>query len=403
MESVKAPASAIERFRNNRFGMFIHYGLYSILNRREWAMYYERIPVAEYRKLADQFHPDTLDVADWVKLAKKTGMKYICLTTRHHDGFCLFDTALTDYNSVKTAAKRDFVREFVEACRAHGIRPALYYSVADWSDSGYTGGAEKYPAEWKRFVETAYGQLRELMSNYGPIDYLFYDGCPEPDDWGGREINAGLRKLQPELLISDRCGLDEDVASSENHLGAHKKPWECCMSTNESWGCNYGDINWKSSFEIVKSLAVCMHNGGNFLLNMGPLADGSVQPNDRKLFEELGGWVERNKEAVFGTLPNPFNYCDQKLSCYRGTTVYTAIHCYHGQKTVIAGIANKVKKIRLLSNKTEIAFKQEDDCVRLTGLSAEWPDILPVVAMELDSPPIGVENPYKCGKSKFVF
>ena len=225
MKQIKAPNTAIERFRNNRFGMFIHYGLYSLLNRREWAMYYERIPVDEYRKLADQFHPEKLDVADWVKLAKESGAKYICLTTRHHEGFCLFETATTAFNSVKTAAKRDFVREFLEACRAEDMRPALYYSVADWSDAGYTGGPKVCPVEWQRYVDTAHAQLRELMSNYGQIDYLFYDGCPDPADWGAAEINAELRQLQPDLLISDRCQLDEDVASSENHVRSHSKVW----------------------------------------------------------------------------------------------------------------------------------------------------------------------------------
>ena len=399
----KAPQHAIERFKNNRFGMFIHYGLYSILNRREWSMYYERIPVEEYHKLADEFNPVNLDVNDWVKLAKQTGMKYMCLTTRHHDGFCLFDTAETDFNSVKTAAKRDLVREFVDACRNHGIRPTLYYSVADWSDSGYTDGPVKNPEGWAKFIKRAHNQLKELMSNYGLIDYLFYDGCPPPADWKGEELNRELRELQPELLISDRCQLDEDIASSENHLGAHQKPWECCMTTNDSWGCNYGDIHFKSAYDLIHSLAVCIHNGGNFMLNMGPMADGSVQPEDRKLFEEIGAWVERNKEAVYGTLATPFNYHDKKLSCYRDTTAYVAFHWYHGPETVVAGIGNTVEKVRLLSTGEPIEFKQAGERVFLNGLPEEWPDILPVVALELDSKPKGVPSPYQSGITKFVF
>jgi len=404
MKNKKAPAAAIERFRNNRFGLFIHYGLYSVLNRREWAMYYERIPVEEYRKLADDFHPDSLDVADWVKLAKDTGMKYACLTTRHHEGFCLFDTACTDFNSVKTAAKRDLVREFVEACRAHDIRPTLYYSVADWSDPGYTSGPERRPAEWARFVETAHAQLRELMTNYGEIDYLFYDGCPDPADWDAAGINAALRELQPNLLISDRCQLDEDVASSENHVRAHAKPWESCMSANDSWGCNYGDHNLKNSETILRALATCMHNGGNFLLNVGPLTDGSILPAERTLFAEVGEWVGSNKEAVFGTLANPFNFCDQKLTCYRGTTTYTVFYFWHGRETVIAGVGNQVREVRMVATGERITFTQTGDRVFLTGLPESRPGVLPVVAMELDSPPRGIGNPYQCGKdAKFVF
>jgi alpha-L-fucosidase len=403
MECHKAPESAVERYRSCRFGMFIHYGLYSLLNRREWVMYYERIPVDEYRRLADHFHPDRLAVAEWIRLAKQTGMKYACLTTRHHEGFCLFDTATTGFNSVKTAARRDLVREFVDACRANGIRPALYYSVSDWSDAGYTEGPERNPDGWRRFVETAHAQLRELMTNYGPIDYLFYDGCPSPESWGARAINSELRRLQPELLISDRCQLDEDVASSENHLGRHKKLWECCLTTNESWGCNYGDPHRKDAFTLAAALATCMHNGGNLLLNLGPLPDGTAPAEDRRLFGELGGWVERNREAVYGTTAAPFDYHDYKLSCARGNTAYVALHFYHGPEMVIAGVGNRVERVRLLATGKEIAFRQDGDRVRLTGLPSAWPDIMPVVALDLDGIPRGVPNPYQNTSSKFVF
>ena len=402
-EARKAPPAAVKRFQDNRFGMFIHYGLYSLLDRREWAMYYERIPVAEYRLLADRFSPKVGVVEEWIRLAKKTGMKYACLTTRHHEGFCLFDTAFTDFNSVKTAAGRDLVREFVDACRSNDIRPTLYYSVADWSDSGYTSGPVKDPAGWARFVETAHGQLKELMTNYGPIDYLFYDGCPTPDSWRVTELHQELRRLQPELLISDRCEVDEDVASSEGHLGAHKKAWECCMTTNDSWGCNYGDPRRKSAFTLVSALATCMHDGGNMLLNFGPLADGSPHPDDLPLYEEFGGWVQRNAEAIYGTTPAPFQKHDYKLSCARGNTAYIVFHFYHGPETIVCGIGNRVLRLRLLSPAQDIAFRQEGDKVYLTGLPEEWPDIMPVIAMELDGPPLGVPNPYECGLSRFVF
>ena len=175
------------------------------------------------------------------------------------------------------------------------------------------------------------------------------------------------------------------------------------MTSNDSWGCNYGDIHRKSAYDLVKALAVCMHNGGNMLLNIGPYADGSVPSEDMALFEDIAAWVDRNKEAVYGTTAAPFNYCDYKLSCGRGNTVYVAFHFYHGPEMVVAGIGNKVDKIRLLATGKEIGFKQIGDRVMLTGLPKIWPDILPVVAMELDGTPIGIENPYKCGKSKFVF
>ncbi len=401
--NTKAPAAAIQRFQDNRFGMFIHYGLYSLLGRREWAMYYERIPVDEYRKLAERFRPSASCVEDWVLLAKQSGMKYACLTARHHEGFCLFDTATTDFNSVKTAAGRDLVREFVEVCRKHEVRPALYYSVGDWSDAGYTDGVQANPEGWRRFVETGHRQLKELMSNYGPIDYLFYDAAPLPETWDAAGINNALRELQPDLLISDRGRVPEDVASSEQHTKSYDKPWECCLTMNASWGRNDGDPHYKCVYDLVHTVATCMHNGGNVLLNIGPLADGSVHPEERRLLNELGGWVNRNQEAVYGTTRAPFDYHDYMLSCARGHTVYMAIHFYHGPETIVCGVGNRVRSIRLLHPAQDIAFHQEGDRVLMTGLPAEWPDVMPVIAMDLDGPPRGVPNPYACGSSKFTF
>jgi len=399
----KAPAHAIKRYQDNRFGMFIHYGLFSLIARREWSMYYERIPVEEYHKLIDQFNPSESCVEEWVVLAKQSGMKYACLTTRHHEGFCLFDTATTDFNSMKSPVKRDLVREFVDVCRKHEIRPALYYSVGNWADSGYTNGPEKDPEGWRFFVDVAHTQLKELMSSYGPIDYLFYDAAPEPDSWDVSGINDALRELQPDLLISDRSRIPEDVASSEGHTGSHDKPWECCMTMNDSWGANAGDSHYKTAHDIAVTLATCMHNGGNMLLNIGPLADGSVHPQEHSLLDELGAWVRRNSEAVYGTTKAPFNFHDYKLSCARGSTAYIAFHFYSGSKTVLGGVGNRVKKIRILASGQEIGFKQDGDRLFLTGLPEVSPGLIPVVALELDGEPVGIPNPYESKKTKFVF
>ena len=175
------------------------------------------------------------------------------------------------------------------------------------------------------------------------------------------------------------------------------------MTTNGSWGCNYGDPHRKTAFTLASGIATCMHDGGNMLLNFGPLADGSPHPDDLPLFEEVGGWVHRNAEAIYGTTPAPFQKHDYKLSCAQGNTAYIAFHFYHGPETVVCGIGNRVLRLRLLSPARDIAFRQEGDKVYLTGLPEAWPDIMPVIAMELDGPPVGVRNPYECGLSKFEF
>lgn len=392
----KASPFAVERYRKARFGMFIHWGLYSLLGRHEWAMCYERIPFSEYKPLAKRFNPVGLDMADWVDTAKNSGMGYMCLTTRHHEGFCLFDTTTSEFNSVKTTAGRDFVREFVDACRAGGILPCLYYSVANWSDPRFVNGPKNDPAGWQGFVDEAQEQLRELMTNYGPIAYLFYDGCPRPPElWGALEINEEIRRLQPDMLISDRSQLDADVRSAEQQLiGDPGKPWECCMTMNESWGYNPGDRNWKTPRQIVQKMLQAIHEGGNFLLNVGPGPEGAFEPEAKALLEQVGRWVGRNR-SIFGALdPHPFDYADQKLSAGDGNTVYVPLHHYHGPHTTIAGIGNQVESIRLLADGRDVTFEQKGCRVFVTGLPEESADPLyTVLVLELDGKPKGVPHP----------
>ena len=394
-KSTKAPGKSIRWFREARYGMFIHFGLYSLLGRHEWALCLERIPFAEYRKLERRFNPRRLNVQEWVDLARKSGMRYMCLTTRHHEGFALFGTRASDFNSVNAPLGRDIVREYVEACRKAGLGVGLYYSVADWGNPSFVAGPAKDPVGWKKFVAVVHQQLRELMTNYGRVDYLFYDGCPTPKTWGCAQINAEIRRLQPHILISDRCGLDEDVRSAEGHtIGDPGKLWETCMTTNNSWGYNYGDQDWKTARQLILQLMTCAHNGGNYLLNVGPKADGRIPQRAVKLLGEVGQWIKRNGEAVYGAEPHPFNYSDQKLSTARGTTAYIPLHYYHGPETVIASIGNRVKRIRLLSTGRLIRFRQEGNRLRLIGLPSRSPDRwLPVVTLELVGKPRNVPHP----------
>jgi alpha-L-fucosidase len=370
--------------------MFIHYGLYSILGRHEWALCYERIPFAEYRQLARRFRPKPDCVRNWVALAKEAGMRYACLTTRHHEGFALFDTQVSDFKS-----RRDLVAEYVTACRQAKIGVGLYYSVGDWGCPGFLAGPKKDPRGWKQFVAVVHAQLRELMTHYGRIDYLFYDGCPPPQTWDCAAINAEIRRLQPHILISSRCGLDEDVMSAEGYtISDPGKSWETCLTTNRSWGYNAGDPDWKTPRAVVLDLLTCGHNGGNFLLNIGPQADGSIPTPAARLLRTVGAWVKRNAAAVYGTDPHPFNYADQKLSTGQGRRVFIPLHFYHGPDTVVAGIGNRVRAAWVLANGRRIRFRQAGNRVFLTGLPRRAPDpVLPVLAFALVGKPRGLPNP----------
>ncbi len=398
----KAPAAAARRFSEWRYGMFIHFGLFSIMGRHEWAMCYERIPFEEYRPLIDRFDPKPGCVRRWLELAKEAGMRYACLTTRHHEGFCLFDSAQTDFQVMHSPAGRDLVAEYVEACRDLDLGVGLYYSVADWGDKGFVAGPIADPGGWQRFVDVAHAQLEELMTSYGEISYLFYDGCPPPESWGAAEINEKIRGWQPDILISDRCSLDEDVKSAEGFtIGDPGKLWESCITSNKSWGFNYGDTCWKHARELVELLQVCAHNGGNLLFNIGPDGSGEVPAPAVELLREAGAWVQRNGEAIFGTDAHPFNYADQKLSTAKGNTAYLPLHYYHGRESTIAGIANRVLGARILGTDQPVAFRQEGARVFLDGLPEAAPDpLLTVIALDLDGAPAAIPHPLM-GKAKY--
>ena len=392
----KAPGGSIRWFRDARFGMFVHWGLYSVLGRHEWAMYQERIPPDEYRPLARRFNPKKWEASQWVALARQAGMRYMCLTARHHDGFSLFDSQASDFTSAKTAAGRDLVREYVEACREAGMGVGLYYSVADWTNAAWQVGPEADKPGWARFVEFVHTQVLELVTNYGRVDYLFYDGCPPPELWDCRSLNAEIRRRQPRILISSRCGLDEDVPSAEQHtLSDPGRVWECCMTMNGSWGYNWGDPDWKKARDIALTLITCCDNGGNLLLNVGPKPDGTVPARSVTLLRQMGRWLEANGEAVYGTDPNPFDRVPmRKLATGSGSTLYVALHHYYGPKSVVGGIGNRAKGVRLLATGQEIAYEQDGGRLTLTGLPRKSPDpLLTIVAVEYAGRPRTLRNP----------
>ncbi len=227
--------------------MFIHFGLYSQLGRHEWAMEQEGIPVAEYEQLARHFNPKPHAAREWAKLAKRAGMKYMVMTTKHHEGFCLFDTKLTNYCAPKQAAGRDLVAEFVEAVRGEGLHVGFYYSLMDWHHPDGAICATDEAAR-RRFVDYIHGHVRELCTNYGKLDVLWYDvNWPlKPEGWESVELNKMVRQLQPDILINNRSGIPEDFTTPEQRIVASAAPWEACMTMNDSWGFNRGDDNWKS-------------------------------------------------------------------------------------------------------------------------------------------------------------
>ena len=291
-----------------RFGMFIHWGLYSVIGQHEWAMEVEGIPVAQYQLLAKHFTPKPHAAREWAKLAKRAGQKYMVMTTKHHEGFCNFETKLTNYCAPKQACGRDLVAEFVEAARAEGLRVGFYYSLMDWH---HPDGARCLTDEAARvrFVEYTHGLIRELMTQYGKIDVLWYDvDWPlSAEQWESEKMNKMVFQLQPDIIVNNRNGLPGDFTTPEQEINPAKagRAWETCMTMNESWGYQKADNDWKSPETIVRNLAVCAHDAGNYLLNIGPKPDGL---GSRRIgsHPDRGGRVdgeEWSDDLPIGTLP----------------------------------------------------------------------------------------------------
>jgi len=378
-----------------RFGMFIHWGLYSIPARGEWVMFLERIPKSEYVKLAQRFNPRKFNADEWVSLAKEAGMRYIVLTTRHHDGFCLWDSKVSDFTSVKAAAKRDFIAEYVEACRKAGMRVGFYYSLLDWRWSEYWDGPAKNPEGWAKFRDYVHEQIRELMTNYGKIDILWYDGAwpYTAEDWQSERLNAMVRSLQPNIIINNRSGLPEDFETPEQHIRYHDRPWESCMTIDETWwGYHVGDRHLKSPLEIVRLLVKCVAGNGNLLLNVGPKSDGSIPEAYKRRLKAVGVWLERNGESIYGAGAAPINVSHLGQATAKGNKVYVHIFYWTGNGEIcVAGTKNKVIEVYMLADNKRLTFEQKEDRLFIRGLPRKAPDpIDTVIAIELEGEPKSV-------------
>jgi len=381
-------------FNEARFGMFIHYGLYSVLGRHEWAMNRERIPREEYEKLAEKFTAENFDPRAYARLARETGMRYMCLTTKHHEGFCLWGSKLTDFNAPNSAAGRDLIEEYVAAARAEGLKVGLYFSLMDWH---HEDGAQCLhdEAARKRFVGFVHGQVRELMTHYGKIDILWYD-VPwplKPDGWDTQGLNYMVRSLQPHILINNRSLHPEDFTTPEQKVvpAARYRSWETCMTMNGSWGYNHTDQDWKTSRELVAHLAQAAGGGGNFMLNIGPMPDGTIPAESITRLQEIGAWMKRNGASIYGTERADAEWMNFGKATQKGNTLYWHVARWYGKDTWIGGLRLPVRCARILGTGQEIAFKQSFDPPRLH--LHDLPDIppdelMPVIALEFEGKPL---------------
>lgn len=382
-------------FKEARYGLFIQYGLYALLARGEWVLNREHIPINEYKKLANSFVAEKMNFDTLLRRAKNDwGMRYAVMTCKHHDGFCLYDSKLTDFTSTKTRCGRDLVREFVEACRKHGLRIALYHTLNDWVNSPNAVDALEHPAEcYQKFIDFVHGQIREILSNYGKIDVLWYDGWWPFDGqgWQAEKMNTMARQLQPGILLNGRCGVRGDFDTPEGHVSVSPEGrlWEVYLNLNESGGYHKGDYNWKSPKDIADILRQCAAGQGNLMLNLAPQGDGSMPEVWKNCVEKIGAWLKKNGESIFTSerflwsLHQRENYPGEWTHHGRfsgaGNAFYWHIRNWPGNPLCLFGVDCAITEVSELATGRLFQFKQEGRLVTVANVPEQMDLDMPVV------------------------
>nr|WP_245993521.1 alpha-L-fucosidase [Xylanimonas allomyrinae] len=362
--------------------MFVHYGTYAVAGRQEWVKYAEHIDDATYRRYADHFDPDLYDARAIARLARDAGQRYVVLTAKHHEGFCLWDTETTDDNLMRTRG-RDLVREHVDALRAEGLRVGIYFSLLDWSHPDYTVDwshpLRDHPdvaglnavRDMGRFRAYMRAQLCELLTRYGPIDYLFVDFTQpgvrhglrgkSPADWDSAGLLAMCRELQPHMVVNDRFGLPADVATPEQYqpvrpIEVDGVPvlWEACQTVNGAWGYDRDNLDDKSPELIARMLAETVSLGGNLLLNVGPTARGEVLERHADLLRAVGRWVRRNAGAIYGAGPAAFEAPSGVVYTQRRDRLYAHVLAWPFKTLYLPGLSGRVSFARLLADGSQV-------------------------------------------------
>jgi len=371
-------------FTSDRFGLFIHWGLYALPARHEWVKKIERITTEDYQKYFDHFEPDLYDPKQWAADAKAAGMKYAVITSKHHEGFCLWDSQLTDYKVTNTPIGRDLLKEWVEAFRAEGLKVGFYHSVIDWhhpefvvdnihpqsEDQAFRDREQGRDQE--KYAEYLHGQTRELLTNYGKIDILWYDFTgPEKSraSWHSEELVKLARELQPDIILNDRIDYPEsaDFVTPEQYQpketptrNGQKVVWEACQTLNGSWGYDRDNLDWKSPETLIKMLIDSVSKDGNVLLNVGPTGRGEFDPRARQTLAALGEWTRLHGRSIYGAGSSAFSAPPDCRFTQRGNRLYLHIFSWPMLHIHLQDFAGKVEYAQLLNDASEVKMIEID-------------------------------------------
>jgi len=379
-----------------RLGLFIHWGIYALPARHEWVKSREQLTDEHYQRYFDHFDPDLYDPAQWARAAKAAGMRYFVITTKHHDGFCLWDSALTDYKVTKTPWGRDLIRPMLEAFRGEGLRVGLYHSVIDWHhpefpidghhpQRGSTTTGDRDISKYRRYL---HGQVRELLTGFGKLDYLFFDftypdlpgGGKSAADWGSGELLAMVRELQPDAIVNDRLGIPGDFVTPEQYQPAGPMQrdgapvlWEACQTLNGSWGYDRDNLHYKTPDMVARMLVDGVSKNGNLLLNVGPTARGQLDPRAVDILSRLGDWMSVHGRSVYGCGSSEFSPPPDCRYTQRDDRLYLHLFAWPYRHVHLAGLADRVSYAQLLNDGSEVTMqvidsKRRAQNVRMGGL-----------------------------------
>ena len=409
-----ANLEARQQFQDAKFGLFIHWGVFSILGDAEWVMQNENIKVKDYTRLMHFFNPTEFNAHDWVSMAKNAGMKYITLITRHHDGFSMWDTKYSDFNIMNTPYHKDVVKMIVDECHKQNMKIFLYYSLLDWRRDDYSywtgrtgqGTGRTVHGDWNDYIKFIANQLTELLTNYGKIDGIWFDGywdqtAPEGAkdrtpriDWHLPEIYSLIHKIQPQCLIGNNHHMapiaGEDFQMFEKDLPGQNKsglsfqkpseqlPLETCETMNNSWGFNIKDDNYKSVNTLVHYIVNAAGRHANFLLNVGPQPNGIIQQEFQDTLKEIGKWMDKYGESIYGTRGDIMPAKDWGVVTSKDKKVFVHILKDSTQPIVIEGIKSKIKSCQLMGKNQHVKYKQDNNgvTIKLDGISLKEPDTI---------------------------